>query len=480
MHKLSSLMLASALLVACRGGGDENVDAPPNSDGPPNVDDATIYDIQNPDNRIPAGTTVSVEGVVVTAVDRYGMRVGNFWVQEPGGGPYSGILVFGGDAAVVDSLQPGDIVDIAGAAKSEFSLDEDTSGRKTTELVPGDSGTLLVTRVSSGTPLEPEPVDANAIAELDDTGPPPTARDNEWEKWEGVLIQISDVLKQGEIENIDDDDPTFEGFGLPGGLETDTSLAAFPAGLDGNVCLDTITGIGDYFFNWKILFRETSALVPNGTNCPLPKQTTVTAIQMGTATGAVTLENVFVTGVTFNRSNLFVADALQAAPYNGVFVFRGGSTVSDLPPEIERGAVVNISGTVTEFMGVTEIIDPIVTFVAAPSGLPTPVATTVATLNDPTNGEPFEGVYVQISDVSASDVVEAGGPMGFDFYYTLNQGTDQIVVDDDIYRNTPDDGECYATFSALFHYNNFTTPIPAHLNLLPTAATDLVPGTNCN
>jgi hypothetical protein len=479
MHKLSSLLLASALLVACRGGGDNDPDAPPSSDGPPNVDDATIYDIQNPDNRIPAGTNVTVKGVVVTAVDRYGMRVGNIWVQEPGGGPYSGVLVFGVDAAVVDTLQPGDIVDIAGAAKSEFSLDDDTSGRKTTELEPGDSGTLLLTRVSAGTPLTPEVVDANAIAELDDTGTRPTARDNEWEKWEGVLIEINDVPKIGEIEPIGSTDPTFEGFGLPGGLETDTSLAAFPAGLDGNICIDSITGIGDYFFNWKILARETGALVPNGTNCPLPKSATVTSIQMGITTGAIVLTNVFVTGVTFNRSNLFVQDDLAAAPYNGVFVFRGGSTVSDLPPEIEPGATVNITGTVTEFMGITEIVDPTVEFVAAPAGLPTPIATTIADLNNPTTGEPLEGVYVRISDTDASDIVAAGGPMGFDFYYTLNQGTDQIVVDDDIHRNTPTDGDCYDTFSGIFHYNNFTTPIPAHVNLLPTAATDLVLGGTC-
>src|SRR5690242_21539928 len=89
MRKPSSLLLAPVLvLAACRGGGGDDPDAPPNSDGPPNPNDASIYDIQNPDNRIPAGTTVNVHGVVVTAIDRYGMRTNNIWVQEPNGGPY--------------------------------------------------------------------------------------------------------------------------------------------------------------------------------------------------------------------------------------------------------------------------------------------------------------------------------------------------------------------------------------------------------
>jgi hypothetical protein len=515
MRKPSSLLLAPVLLLAaCRGGGGDDPDAPPASDGPPNPNDASIYDIQNPDNRVPPGTTVNVRGVVVTAVDRYGMRTGNFWVQEPAGGAFSGVLVFGADPVVVDTLQPGDIVDIEGAAKSEFSLDSDLSGLKTTELEPGDSGAILVTRVSSGTPLEPEEVDALAIARMNDTGTVPTARDNEWEKWEGVLIRIQDVTQMSPIEMIGMTDPTFEGFSVNGFLEIDTSLAAFPSGIDGDICIESVTGIGDYFFNHKVLPRTTAELVLNGTGCPAPEEgpamcsdtmdndsdgftdcadfscqstdpacittTSISAVQMGTVTGAVELPNVFVTGVTFNRSNLFVQDALAAAPYNGVFVFRGGSTVPDLPPEIVVGATVTVTGTVTEFMGITEITDPVVTFVAAPTGLPTPIATTIADLNNPTTGEPLEGVYVRLSDVSASDIVSMGGSSGLDYYYTLNQGTDQIIVDDDIYRNTPLNGDCYSTFSALFHYNNFTTPVPPHINLLPTAATDLVPGTNCN
>lgn len=515
MRTPSTTLLFSLLTVAaCRGGGG-GPDGPGGHDAPPNPDDTSIYDIQNPDGRVAEGTTLQIKGVVVTAVDRYGMRTGNFWIEEPAGGPYSGVLVFGADPNVVDGLQPGDVVDVSGASKTEFSLDTDTTGRKTTELEPGDSGSILVTKVSSGTPLEPDMVDELAIARMDDSGARPTARDNEFEKWEGVLIKIENVTQMSDVAPIGSTDPTFEGFGLNGGMETDTSLAAFPAGVDGDICIASITGIGDYFFNWKILPRETSELVLGGTGCPAPEEgptmcgdgedndsdgfadcadfscqdtdpacvttTSVSAVQMGTVSGTVEIDNVFVTAVSFNRSNLYVQDALQAAPYNGVFVFRGGSSVPDLPPEIVPGATVNITGTVQEFMPtgttttVTEITNPTVTFVAAPTGVPVPVATDIATLNDATAGEPYEGVYVKVSNVSVSDVV-ATNP---DFYFTLHEGVATIVVDDDIYRAAPTDGDCYASVSAIFGFNTFTTPIPAHANLLPTLATDIVPGGTC-
>jgi hypothetical protein len=509
MRTLSSSLLFSLLAVAaCRGGGDGGPDGPRGGDAPPNPDDTSIYDIQNPDGRVAEGTTLTIKGVVVTAIDRYGMRTGNFWVEEPGGGPYSGVLVFGADPNFVGTLQPGDIVDISGASKTEFALDTDPTPRKTTELEPGDSGSILVTRVSGGTPLQPDMIDALAIARMDDSGTRPTARDNEFEKWEGVLIEIENVTQMSAVAPIGSTDPTFEGFGLNGGLETDTSLAAFPSGVDGDICIASITGIGDYFFNWKILPRETGEMVLGGTGCPPPEEgptmcgdgmdndsdgyadcddrscqstdpacvttTSISAIQMGTVTGSVELDNVFVSAVTFNRKHLYVQDALAGAPYNGVYVYRGGGAAV-LPAEIVPGATVNIAGTTTEYMGFTEINFATVTFVAAPTGLPTPATTEIATLIDPTAGEPYEGVYVRVSNAAVSSVVA----MNPDFYYTLSNSGASIIADDDIYRASPTDGECYASVSGIFSYNGFTTPVAPHVNLLPTLATDLVPGGTC-
>src|SRR4051812_25271634 len=90
-----STLLCAALclaVAACRGsssGDDGGDDAA--VDGV-NADDATIYDIQG---SLPVGTQVNIRGVLVTAIDNYGAKKGNIWVQEPAGGAYSGVLVFG-------------------------------------------------------------------------------------------------------------------------------------------------------------------------------------------------------------------------------------------------------------------------------------------------------------------------------------------------------------------------------------------------
>src|SRR5689334_11140533 len=102
MKRLTLLCVALAL-VACRGGGsgDDGDDSGVDS---VNADDATIYDIQG---SLPVGTQVNIRGVVVTAIDNYGAKKGNIWVQEPDGGPYSGVLIFGAQLDQVAALEIG-------------------------------------------------------------------------------------------------------------------------------------------------------------------------------------------------------------------------------------------------------------------------------------------------------------------------------------------------------------------------------------
>jgi hypothetical protein len=121
-------------LVACRGGdGDDDSGGTP--DGGPTIDtppsDVRIQDIQS--DAMAPGTVVSVKGVIVTAIDAFGSRAGDLFVQEPDGGERSGVKVFGAPLDQVAMLQVGDLVDIAGAAKDEFALSSDTSGSYRTQ-----------------------------------------------------------------------------------------------------------------------------------------------------------------------------------------------------------------------------------------------------------------------------------------------------------------------------------------------------------
>ena len=117
---------ASLATGACRSSDPATVDAPianqPDAnltlpDAPIVAADAavipgntTIYDIQNPNNMIPTGALVTVAGVVVTEIDTFGSRTGAVWVEEVGGGPYSGVQVFGAPIAQVSALSIGDVV----------------------------------------------------------------------------------------------------------------------------------------------------------------------------------------------------------------------------------------------------------------------------------------------------------------------------------------------------------------------------------
>ncbi len=506
---LATLTLALAA-TACRGGddGDDDDDAP---DASVNPDDVSIYDIQG---SLPVdGSSINVRGVVVTAIDNYGSRRGNIFVQEPDGGAYSGVLVYGADLEQVADLAVGDLVDIEGAVKDEFALTMDTSGRTTTELVPPEGGSISVVKVGDGTLPDAEAVDALTIGQLATQ----EARDDEWEKWEGVPITLANVSILTSLRDIDEADPTFVEFQVTGPMRVDSSLSALIDPATPGDCLASVTGIGDYFFNYKILPTSASAIVAGGSGCPVQEEseeacadsidneadgfadcadfscqaldacqtdTTVMDVQMGTVTGTVNLSEVVITALSRDRKHLWVADSLTAAAYNGVYVYRG-SMAAELGVEFVIGATVDVTGGVSEFdvnpqQGdtLTEIVayadqGGAVTFVAAPAGTPTPVTNqTTMTLGSITAGEPYEGVLVQLSNVEVTMLP------GND-RLTLTDASGSVVADDDIYDYmgaTYPVGTCFATVAGVMSINLGDD----ERRLLPRAATDLVTGGTCN
>ena len=479
------LALLSVAGGACRSSGDDDgvnpIDA---SDGDGSTpDDTKIQDIQSEEMDI--GTAVTVRRVVVVAKDTYGSRKGNFYVMEPEGGEYSGVLVFGAPLDQVDAISVGDLVDIENAEKDEFSLDTDTA--TITELVGAAGGQMSVTRVGTGTVPAPHVVDALANGRL-----PEAMRKVEQEKWEHVLIKIENVTVTREVRNINGNppDPTFKDFLVTGYYNVDSSLSEInltPPTVAVGDCLASVTGMGDYFFNYKILPRAIGDIVPGGTGCPVPPGTTVEMIQNGTvADGAqVQLNNVIVTAIAFNHKNLWVADAAMGAPNHGIYVFRG-SAAAELPASIVVGSRVNVSGTVDEFSGtdggssVTELTSAAVTEVAGAPVATVPVTgVTPASLIVDVTAEPYEGVLVKLDNVKVSGTesnVTAHQRM-------LTSGGTTFIADDDIYRFTITADTCYASIVGIWHYNAF--PDTNNWVFLPRAGTfgapasDLTTGGNC-
>lgn len=469
--------------AACRGSSNNGDDDPgtpdaPGGDGPVGPVEARVQDIQN--DTMPKGTAVTIKGVVVVAIDAFGARRGELWVQDPAGGAFSGIKVFNAPAAQTATLTPGDLVDIAGAQKDEFALLDDKTGRAVTELKPAAAGTMTITKKGRGTVPAPEMVDAAAISAM-----PKAAREAEWEKWEGVLITVKNARQIAELRTFGDMAADQSEFRITGVARVQSSLVALPEDNDFGVCYDRITGIGDYVFNDLVLPRSADDIAAGGVDC-LPFATNVVAVQTTPNSEGASLKDVFVTARDDigNNKGIWVSDSLEAAPNNGVFVFTGGTLAANL----QIGATVNIAGIVEEFdlapQGmplagdkVTEITGGTPVFVAAPGPtLPSPVVVSPATLSDiGTAGEPYEGVLVQVNTVKLTKIVNGR------FELTANGGASAptIAMDDESFvfpaGQTPTVGTCYESVTGVMHIQ----PFDNIRTINPRQVGDLVVGTDC-
>lgn len=501
MRQLSFLLVSLAILAACRNDSGGNPPPP----GPiPGGDDVEIYKIQG---DLEVGSVINVRGVVVTAIDNFGARKGNIWVQEPAGGELSGVMVYGASLDTVATLSVGDIVDVENAVKDEFALEADTSGRTTTELVPPEGGELLVKRVGSGDALTPAVIDAIEVAALDEA-----ARDAAWEKWEGVYVTVENIAAQSALRSISSDDPTFVEFKGTGGLRVDSSLTALPESVEIGACYGSVTGILDYFFNYKLLPTSAEDLVA-GDSCLLPETdaqcddgidndangftdcadfscgnsglcaTTIGAVQSGDVSGSVQFVDVVVTAVETTqagvRKGIWIQDQGAAALNNGVYVFSyaGGAA---LPESVVVGSVIDVVGLTKEYVAAdgTDPLTEITTATITPKG--TTVAPAVLTagvsidsLTNPSSSEQFEGVLVSLANVPVLDNALSFGQ------WSVGTAALSLLLDDvasgaSIVR--PVVGACLASVTGVVHYNAFDKKIL----LLPRSPADIVAGGTCN
>ncbi len=491
----------AAAFFACRSSGDDTSgDDVQGGDAPSG--DVTIQEVQN-DSMAP-GTPVTLKGVVVTTIDLFGGKTGDFWVEEPGGGERSGVHVFGAPLASVSAIAVGDLVDITGAQKDEFAYagsngsGGDTSGRSITELKPVNGGMMTVTKVGTGTVPAPVMVDALMIGQKATQA----ERDAEWEKWEGVLITMKNVsaLSSAACVGSACNDKSLNKIDLTGGIVLESSLAALPGGsatTPGNVargdCLGTVTGVVDYFFDYLLLNTAADSVTTGGTGCPAAEAaalctdgmdndgngfkdcddnscviseatcrttTTIAAVQATTPTGAVELQDVYVTAIGRTGYDLWVSSSLTAGANAGIYIRASG--VPMLDANVVVGAKVNVIGKVTEFnndtMGdpLTQMSRLALTVIAAPTVPPTPVlGQTVASLLVPATGEPYEGVLVTLTNVKITTV---GASAAF-YVSDLSQKTTvstAFKADDDVYRLLPAEAtKCYSTITGIWSYNVF-------------------------
>ena len=217
--------------------------------------DVTIYDVQQ--GNVIEGV-IQLNDVIVTSpteLDSMG-GAGTLYIQEPGGGEYSGIALYlYSEVAAANSLAPGDVLNITAEYTEYFGL---------SELVVKGLSDITVT----GTDAVPAPAVVNA-ADVATGGPLA-------ENYEGVLIQVENATA--------DTSDGFGGWFLDSGLLLDLGFL-FATGsaptINAGDSFTSITGPLSFGFDeFRILPRTADDL--DGQTLTPPTDATIPEIQQGT------------------------------------------------------------------------------------------------------------------------------------------------------------------------------------------------------
>jgi hypothetical protein len=451
------------------------------------------------DPTMPSGTMVDVHGVVVTAIDLFGTKKGDIWVEEPAGGKRSGVHVFGPNANDVALLNVGDIVDITGAEKFEFPAGAVDDYHSLTELEQPKGGMMKITKTGTGTVPAPQMLDASMIDAMT-----ADARGMYMEDWEGVRIEFTNVLATGPVAPFGAGAVDQQEFPIVSGLKVESILTALPDSVSATSCFASIVGVEDYVASTLVIYPTDAADIGtgNGTGCAAPQfiPATVADLQDGTrkVNDKVKLTGVYIMGTETVAAGfgprVWISDTLNAAAGKGVLIFQSGAVNATTAP---LGTQVDVTATLTEFLPKgatgkteTELEPATVTLNTAATTAPTPLAidaATIPTIFDITNGEQYEGTLVTIKGVKVT-AQGSGADTTHNMITLTDAAGDTITMDDDAFDfyggamatpNLPAVGTCYSTLTGLMDVqgnDNVRT-------INPHAATDMVvdaAGTSCN
>lgn len=416
------------------GDGDGDGDAP--------GEDVSIYAIQQ--GEVPENTLVSVKGVVVTTP--VNAERGLVFVEEPGGGEYSGIsLYLWSETVMGNSLAPGDVVDITGEYAEFFGV---------SQIVVKNAGDITV--VGSAALPGPDLVSAAEVARTNAAAEP----------WEGVRVQIVDAT----IAEANDGFGQYllQGDALVGNAFVDPLPKVQIAGT-----FASITGPLHYSFDEFKLQPGSPAELVGYQGPPAPAEpTSIYAIRQGTVPegSVVKLEDVVATsGFTWSNSAeaSFFVQEVAGGPFSGIQVFVANTTGLAVAP----GDRLTLFGTYEEFFEMSQIsVTAAASVTALGSGAPLEpevIADPAAIATGGALTEDYEGVLVRVEDVTVINE-NPDAPMEFGEFTV----TGDLRIDDLFFAvndwTKPALGAGYASITGLLVYNF------SNFKLEPRDAADLV------
>ncbi len=320
----------------------------------------SCYDLNyttNPNGNSPfMGQTVAVSGVV-TAVD---LPNNNFFVSDPSGGAYSGLLVY-------SNYQPaiGDLI----LAKGH--LNELTG-------VTNLSGLNYIHVLQQNFPLP-----APALV---------TPEDVFLEAWESCLIKVENLVCRTPLGSPD----VFEAKGASASVMVSDWL--YPAGhtwtnVGYGQSFESITGIMDHYgYEAQLLPRSDADIAFSAYYTCAQIQYPAPGSTDSPYLGQVVTVQGIITARPENRMIMWIGDP-EGGPWSGLLIHTGITTG-------QIGDLVRITGTVEEFGGQTELdFVTSIQVIAANQQLPPAWTVDLAELNGD-NAEMYEGVLLTIQKVS--------------------------------------------------------------------------------
>lgn len=369
----------------------------------------SCYQVQGQSESSPyEGQEVRVTGIVTAGG---GEIYGGFAVlADAGGGPWSGLVLFGDQAA---TLARGDSISVSGEVSEYYGL---------TELTYLEDITVHKTGLAL-----PQP-ESLTTAQVND------------EKWEGVVVSVTDaVVEEAAQYSYRINDGSGACYLGNRGDYTEPSVG------------DTLSVTGPLFYEydqWRIQPRDNDDVSSSGgggggdvLSCYQVQgqaESSPYAGQTVSVTGIVTVggDEYYASG---SAQYAVIQDA-GGAEWSGLVIYGYDGVLDDL----SRGDSVVITGTVVEFNGLTEITYPSVDFREPGHPVPEPRALTTASLSQ----EKWEGVLAIISDLTVVNPDLGYGE------FSVTDGSGSCVVDDmGIYGFTVTQGQTFETMIGVVWYS---------------------------
>jgi len=325
-----------------------------------------------------------------------------FFLQDPGGGAWSGIYVYlygGMDPEDMD-IGVGDLVTVAGTISEWNDL----------------------TEISIATAY-----DVAKLGTWDVTVDPVDCGTEDWEPWEGCLISVDGLEMTSWPDNYGEVTTTC-------GITVDDLYGDFGGGA-GAVCTPIVAPLTYTYEAYKLVPRDELDLA--GCTDPGDVETsTIAEIRQGDPQDGdfVALEDVVVTTPITPDGEMFFVQDVGGGPYSGLTVYVG----TDSFPA-EPAMSLDITGTLTDYYGMLEL-QPVEIVDTGASG-----PLTATTLDEaPADWEVYEGALLTLTDVQITSDPDNYGEV------ETNYG---ITVNDLFYDAGLGDGDVYSAITGVIEYS---------------------------